>query len=244
MCITKDDLLGDVVKGNFKTAEIFESFGIDYCCGGSRTIESACAEKNIDAEELIKKLEITNINKNGNGIFDLMSLDELIDHIINVHHSFVSKMLPVISAHSQKVLNAHGKNHPELAEVRDIWQDVSEELENHLLKEEKMLFPYIKNLVKTKAEFFSLPSAPFGAIGNPISVMEKEHITAGNAFANLRRITENFSLPSDACATLAVFYDELKELEKDLHMHIHLENNILHPKAIMLEYELKNKKNC
>jgi regulator of cell morphogenesis and NO signaling len=110
------------------------------------------------------------------------------------------------------------------------------------MKEEKMLFPYIKNLVAAKRNSLDLPFAPFGAVGNPISVMEKEHTSAGDAFAKIRKITNNFTLPEDACATFAAFYEELKEFEKDLHMHIHLENNILHPKAIKLEYELTNVK--
>jgi len=242
MCIKKESVLGDVVKENFRTAEIFESYGIDFCCGGSRTIESACFEKNIDAEELLKKLEIANVKKSGNDTFNLMPLDELIDYIVDTHHAFVNKMLPLISTHSQKVVNAHVQNHYELEEVNNIWLGVSEELSGHLMKEEKMLFPYIKSLVKTKADSLALPIAPFGAVGNPISVMEKEHLSAGEAFENLRRITNNYSLPADACATFAVLYDELMEFERDLHMHIHLENNILHPKAIMLEYELTNKK--
>jgi regulator of cell morphogenesis and NO signaling len=242
MSITKESILGDVVKGNFKTAEIFESYGLDYCCGGQRSIETACAAKKINIKELIGKLEEAFVKKNGNGIFDNMPLDELIDHILNVHHKYVSKMLPVITAHSNKVYNAHGTNHPELEEVNNIWQNVSEELGGHLMKEEKMLFPYIKSLVDSKRESLSFPFAPFGAVGNPISVMEKEHASAGDAFARLREITNDFSLPADACATFTVFFEELKEFEKDLHMHIHLENNILHPKAIKLEYELTNKK--
>jgi regulator of cell morphogenesis and NO signaling len=238
MSITKDSILGDVVKGNFKTAEIFESYGIDFCCGGARSIETACAGKNIDIIELLDKLEKANFNKNGNGLFDNLPLDELIDHIVNVHHSFVSKTIPIISTHSQKVLNAHGKNHPGIPEIYTIWVNVSEELSSHLMKEEKMLFPYIKNLVAAKRNLLDLPFAPFGAVGNPISVMEKEHTSAGDAFTKIREITNDFTLPEDACATFSVFYEELKEFEKDLHMHIHLENNILHPKAIKLEYEL------
>lgn len=238
MCITKESKLGDIVKGNFKTAEIFESYGLDYCCGGSKNLDSACAEKKINADEVIKKLEIAYLNKNGNGIFEDMPLDKLIDHIVKVHHSFVVKMLARIGAHCDKVMNAHGNNHPELSEIKIIWTELSEELENHLMKEERMLFPYIKNLVRTKKDSLSLPYAPFGAVSNPITVMEKEHTSAGDAFSKLRAITSDFSLPADACATFAVFYDELKDFEKDLHMHIHLENNILHPKAIKLEYEL------
>lgn len=240
--ITKENSLGDIVKENFRTAEIFESYGLDYCCGGTKTIGTVCDEKTINPDEIIKKLEMVNANKNGTELFDKMELDVLINHIINVHHSYVSKMIPIISKHALKVHNAHGINHPKLIEVNAIWEGLSEELINHLAKEERMLFPYIKSLVVTQKDSLSLPYAPFGTVGNPISVMEKEHISVGNAFSSLRKLTDNFKLPKDACATFSAFYDELKDFEKDLHIHIHLENNILHPKAIMLEYELTNKK--
>ena len=240
--ISKENLLGEIVKGDFKTASIFESLGIDYFCGGSRSLEKVCNEKNINVDEVIEKLNTTYINKNGSGLFDVMELDILIEHIINVHHSYINKMIPEINKHALKVLNTHGKNHPELEELTVLWQNLAEELENHLLKEERMLFPYIKSLVETKKDSLSVPFAPFGSVGNPISVMEKEHLSAGNSFARIHEITSDYTLPEDACSTYAVLYDELKDFEKDLHMHIHLENNILHPKAIMLEYELTNKK--
>ena len=240
--ITKENSLGNIVRKNFRTASIFESYGLDYCCSGSNSLEKACREKNINLDEIIVKLESVNVNKNGSGLFDSMELDELIGHIINVHHSYVNKMIPEISNHAIKVLNVHGENHPELEELNVLWRNLVDELENHLLKEEKMLFPYIKKLIETKKDSLAVPFAPFGSVGNPISVMEKEHLSAGNVFICMHEITSDFTLPVDACAIFKVLYDELKDFEKDLHIHIHLENNILYPKAIMLEYELTNKK--
>ncbi len=238
MNITKEITLGEVVKNNFKTAEIFETYGLDYCCNGKRSISLACEEKNINTDELIEKLSAANINKNGNGNFDKLELDELIDYIVSTHHSYVAKMLPIVNTHAGKVFNAHGKNHPELIEVTEIWRAISAELANHMMKEERMLFPYIKSLVNAKRNSAGYQFAPFGTVENPISMMEKEHANAGDAFFRIKELTENYSIPDDACATLTVFYKELNEFENDLHLHIHLENNILHPKAILLEKEI------
>lgn len=238
MNITKENTLAEIVKGNFKTSEIFESYGLDYCCNGKRSIETACAEKNINTGELIEKLSAANVNKNGNGAFDKLELDELIDYIVRTHHSYVAKMLPMMDAHAVKVSNAHGKNHPELVEVADIWSAVSNELANHMMKEERMLFPYIKSLVNAKKNSAEYQFAPFGTVENPINMMEREHANAGDAFFRIKELTGNYSIPDDACATLTVFFKELNEFENDLHLHIHLENNILHPKAISLEKEL------
>jgi regulator of cell morphogenesis and NO signaling len=241
MNITKENTLADVVRGNFKVAEIFESYGLDYCCNGKRSIAEACSEKNINTDELLEKISLANIRKNGNGSFEKLELNELIDFIVSNHHSYVAKMLPVIDAHSEKVYNAHGKNHPELEEVRNIWNAVSNELANHMMKEERMLFPYIKSLVSAKKNSSEYQFAPFGTVENPIAMMEREHANAGDAFFRIKELTGDYSLPDDACATFAVFFSELKEFENDLHMHIHLENNILHPKAILLEKELSEK---
>ncbi|MFA5404446.1 MAG: iron-sulfur cluster repair di-iron protein [Ignavibacteria bacterium] len=243
MNFTKENTLAEVVKGNFKTSEIFESYGLDYCCNGRRSIDDACKEKNINPDEILEKISTANKKKNGNGNFDKLELDSLIDFIVNTHHSYVEKMLPVIDAHSEKVFNAHGKNHPELLEIKNIWLSVSLELANHMMKEERMLFPYIKSLVNAKKNSSEYAYPPFGTVENPINMMEREHANAGDAFYRIKELTNNYSIPEDACATLTVFYKELQEFENDLHSHIHLENNILHPKAIILEKELslKNK---
>jgi regulator of cell morphogenesis and NO signaling len=238
MNITKENTLAEVVRGNFKTAEIFESYGLDYCCNGKRSISDACADKSISTDELIKKVSNAYIKENVNDNFDNLEPDKLIDFIVENHHSYVAKMLPVIDVHAEKVFNAHGKNHPELEEVRNIWNNVSNELANHMMKEEKMLFPYIKTLVNARKNSTGYQFAPFGTVENPINMMEREHANAGVVFFRMKELTGNYTIPEDACATLTVFYNELKEFENDLHVHIHLENNILHPKAILLEKEL------
>lgn len=243
MKITKENTLAEIVKADFKTSEIFESYGLDYCCNGKRSIADACDEKNIDTKELIEKLANLKISNNGDENFNEMELDDLISHILNEHHSYVSKMLPILDSHAEKVYNAHGKNHSELEEVKNIWTDVSNELANHMMKEERMLFPYIVSLVIAKKNISDFQYAPFGTVENPINMMEREHTSAGNAFFRIREITDNYKLPQDACTTFEVFYKELNEFENDLHKHIHLENNILHPKAILLEKTLLNNLN-
>jgi regulator of cell morphogenesis and NO signaling len=243
MNIVKENTLAEAVKGNFRISEIFESYGLDYCCNGKRSITEACEDKNINPDIVIEKIAIANINKNGNGTFDKLELDGLIDYIVSTHHSYVAKMLPSIDAHAEKVYNVHGKNHPELSEISEIWKAVSAELANHMIKEERMLFPYIKSLANAKRSSSGYQYAPFGTVENPISMMEREHANAGDAFFKIKELTNNFLIPADACTTFAVFFDELRDFENDLHMHIHLENNILHPKAILLERELsKNSK--
>lgn len=240
MNFTKENTLADIVKANFKTSEIFESFGLDYCCNGRRSINDACKEKNINPNELMEKITKLSSNKNGNENFDEFELDELIDYIIDIHHGYVAKMLPIIDAHSEKVYNAHGKKHIELEEVRNIWNGISIELANHMMKEERMLFPYIKNLVASKRNSFDYQYPPFGTVENPINMMEREHANAGEAFFRIKELSNDYKLPDDACATFEVFYKELNEFENDLHKHIHLENNILHSKAILLEKTLLN----
>lgn len=235
MKITEENTLAEVVKANYKASEIFELYGLDYCCNGKRSIGAACKEKNIDTDEVLGRIKLLSSDENGKENFDDFELDELIDYILNKHHSYVAKMLPVIDAHAEKVYSAHGKNHIELEEVRNIWNETSAELSNHMMKEERMLFPYIKNLVSAKRNSLAYQYPPFGTVGNPINMMEQEHTSAGNAFYKIREITNNYEIPSDACATFEVFYRELAEFENDLHRHIHLENNILHPKAILLE---------
>ena len=240
MEITKQITLAEVVREKFRTAAIFESYGLDYCCRGNRSIEEACKEKKLDAEKLISELsmfEYVQVNSNN---FDEWKLDKLIDYIVNIHHSYVKNSLPKITEHLQKTHLAHGNNHPELIEIESIFLEVKNELESHMLKEERMLFPYIKNLVKLKRESLDFVMPPFGTVANPISVMEKEHESAGNALYKIGDLSNNYTTPSDACNTYKVLYEELKEFENDLHIHIHLENNILHPKAKVLESEIKN----
>lgn len=236
MQVQKENTIGEVVARNFRTAQVFEKFGLDFCCGGKKTISDACEKHGVDTDKLLG--ELINVSQNGNGMstdYTLWEPDFLIDYIINNHHSYVVKTLPVIYAHSQKVAGAHGENHPEVIKIAEYFSIVKDELEVHLMKEEKMLFPYIKKLAEIKKKNLDVQFPPFGSVKNPIKVMEAEHEKAGNLMAEINTISNRFNPPEDACTTYKVLYQELKEFEDDLHVHIHLENNILHPKAIELE---------
>jgi regulator of cell morphogenesis and NO signaling len=164
--------------------------------------------------------------------------DFLIDYIINKHHRYVEKMLPIIFMHSQKVAEKHGANHPETDSIAELFAGIKDELEVHMQKEERMLFPYIKRILELGESGEEVPFPPFGTIENPVRVMELEHETAGKLMAEINSLSSGFTPPGDACTTYKVLYQELKEFESDLHVHIHLENNILFPKAIELEKSL------
>jgi regulator of cell morphogenesis and NO signaling len=244
MQVQKDNTVGEIVAQNFRAAQIFERFGLDFCCGGKKTISDACSNKGVNADEVID--ELLRVNENGSSRqidYNAWDIDFLINYIIENHHSYVSKSMPVIFAHSQKVAEAHGENHPEVIKIAEYFSTVKDELEAHLMKEEKMLFPYIKKLVEIKKNNLEQHVPPFGTVMNPIKVMESEHENAGLLFAEINRLSNGYTPPDDACTTFKVLYHELNEFEQDLHTHIHLENNILHPKAIEFEKILNEQKN-
>lgn len=239
MLVQKETKVGDAVAWNFRSAQVFEKFGIDFCCGGKKSIGEACIAKGIDVDKVVSSLQ--NISKNGNGIkadFNSWKLDFLIDYIVNNHHPYIEKMLPVIFVHSQKVAEKHGANHPETARIAELFVNIKDELEVHLQKEERMLFPYIKRILEMEENDEEVPFPPFGTVENPVRVMELEHEAAGRLMAEINSLSSGFTPPEDACTTYKVLYQELKEFENDLHVHIHLENNILFPKAIELEKSL------
>jgi len=230
--------LAEIVTDNIRAAVIFEEFGLDFCCKGNRALSNACADKNIDVQKIVN--ELTNLSDNSNGAQNVndWQLDFLVDYIVNNHHQYVRRMIPVISLHADKVASVHGENHPETLKIADLFLAVREELEGHMMKEERILFPQIKQMVMTQKENSQFFPPPFGTIQNPIRMMELEHTNAGDAFYQIREMSDNYTFPEDACNTFKALYSELKEFEKDLHKHIHLENNVLFPKSIELESEL------
>ena len=243
--IQKESTIGEIVAKNFRAVQVFEKFGLDFCCGGEKTISEACENKGLNAENVVT--ELNHSLENGKmwdseaakgPDFNSWELDFLVDYIINTHHIYVMKALPAINVHAQKVASKHGVNHPEVISIADLFANLKEELEAHLQKEEKMLFPYIKSLVNLKKNNIEMQFPPFGTVNNPVKVMEHEHENAGEILGWLNKLSNNYSAPDDACTTYKVLYEELKEFENDLHTHIHLENNILFPKAIKLEKEL------
>ncbi|TYA74487.1 iron-sulfur cluster repair di-iron protein [Seonamhaeicola marinus] len=226
--------VAEVVAENIKTAHIFKKYGIDFCCGGGISIEKACEKKELDYETLKNDLlSVENTPKAYN--YNSWSLDFLIDHIINVHHIYVEESIPLILQYSNKVAKVHGHHYTEVVKINELFTEVANELATHLKKEELILFPYIKKLLKLKAENAKLETPPFETVNNPIRMMEEEHETAGDIFKTIAQLTNNYTPPEGACNTFRALYAKLEEFEQDLHLHIHLENNILHTKAKELE---------
>ena len=238
MLIQKETKVGEVVAENFHAAKVFESHGLDFCCSGKRTIEDACKTKGVDTDSLLAELEKLNANNPSSTHFDKWEADFLTDYIINNHHAYVNNAVSTIEHHLQKVVSAHGAKHPEVCGIESIFTELKNELLEHMAKEERMLFPYIKKLSFAIKNSIEMPAAPFGSVDNPIKVMESEHDNAGLLLKKINALSDSYTPPQDACATFRVLYGELKEFEEDLHVHIHLENNVLFPKAKTMEEKL------
>ncbi|WP_406685081.1 iron-sulfur cluster repair di-iron protein [Seonamhaeicola sp. MEBiC1930] len=226
--------VAEVVAENIKTAHIFKKHGIDFCCGGGITIEKACEKKALDYE--ILKNELLQIDDAPIAYaYNSWNLDFLIDHIINIHHTYVKESIPLILQYSNKVAQVHGHHYTEVVTINQLFTEVANELAAHLKKEELVLFPYIKKLLKLKTEGAQLETPPFETVNNPIQMMEQEHESAGDIFKTIAELTNNYTPPKGACNTFKALYAKLEEFEQDLHQHVHLENNILHRKAKELE---------
>lgn len=224
--------VGDWVAQYPHTSRVFESLQIDYCCGGGKSLEAACRERQLDPQQVVEQLEQA-IQTSGPASDDWLtaSLSELCDHIEQTHHAYLKTELPRLDGIIAKVVNAHGPLHPELSEVQETFAALRGELEPHMFKEEMVLFPAIRAVEQAE----SLPSFPFGTVANPIRMMEHEHDIAGDALAAIRRLTVDYQVPGGACNTYRAMLSGLAELEADLHQHIHKENNILFPRAKELE---------
>lgn len=238
MNIDKSTTVGDIVKVNFKTARIFEKNKIDFCCGGGISLMEASKESNIDIAVLIPQLEaVVQTNDPDSRYIDGLELDELCDYIEKRHHTFVNENIPFIQQKLQKLCDVHGENHKELFEIKELFDGAAENLSAHMKKEELILFPYIRKMVKSKKENKG-SGAEFGMVLGPITQMEEEHKIEGERFKKISQLTHNYTCPPDGCQTYQVTFKILQEFESDLHRHIHLESNILFKKAILLEEEL------
>ena len=230
--------VAEYVTENIKTAHVFKKYGIDFCCGGNISIEKACTKKNVNQEVLEKELAEVDTVKDLIEDYDKWELDFLMIYIENVHHNYVKESLPIISQYANKVAKVHGHHYAHIVKVNQLFHEVANELLAHMEKEEQVLFPFIKQMVEAKKVGNKDVSAPFGTVNNPIRMMEHEHESAGDIFKEISKLTNNYAPHAEACNTFKALYAKLEEFEKDLHQHIHLENNILHPKAIALENKL------
>jgi regulator of cell morphogenesis and NO signaling len=229
--------IGELVAADYRRAGVFDRFGLDYCCGGKRTLEEACRLRGVSREAVVLALEeaftAAPIVPDKS-----WTLDALADHIVDRHHKYVRDALPVISGHLEKLVSVHGNRHAELAEVARHFGAVADELQVHMFKEEQMLFPYIRLLCAAAEHGQPAPPNMFGTVRNPIRMMELEHQNAGDEFAVIRELTHNYVAPEDGCGTYRATFEELAAFDRDLRLHIHLENNILFPGAAALEAEV------
>lgn len=235
----KNATLKSIVTDDFRTAAVFEKFSLDFCCGGGATIEQACSKKGLDPALVYAELHELDQRAGGRiPNFPAWPSDELINYIVSVHHKYVREAIPVLLAHTQKVAAVHGERHPEVVEIARHFNAVAKDMAAHMMKEEHVLFPYILELVKARRHGTAWAGSPFGGVQNPIRMMEMEHQAAGDEMTAIRSLSADYTPPDDACTTYRISFRELQLFEEDLHRHVHLENNILFPKAIALEQEL------
>jgi len=228
--------VGDVVASDFRTAAVFQRFGIDFCCGGRRSIANACRGAGVDQGAILAALE--SLRPEDALADDVASwpIGRLVAQILETHHAYIRESTPLISGYLEKLVSVHGARHPELARIENAFRQVSRDLGPHLMKEEHVLFPYITELVEWATSNDEQPrSSPFGSVGNPIRMMEREHEEVGKEMRLIRELTSDFTPPEDGCTTYRVCFSELLRFEQDLHRHVHLENNILFPKVLALE---------
>ena len=237
MTLAATQTVGEIAAELPNATREFEKLGIDYCCGGSRTLQQACLEANLSLDETLARLEKSHASPQPGADRDWqkLSLADLIGHITTTHHAFVREESPRLQALAAKVVGAHGKNHPELLQLQQVFAALAEELRIHLMKEEQMLFPYISLMEESALAGEPAPPAMFGTVANPVRMMMQEHDGAGDALRLLRDITNSYALPGDACISYRTLYHALQGFESDLHQHIHLENNILFPRAVAME---------
>jgi regulator of cell morphogenesis and NO signaling len=235
----------DIVTHDYRTADVFRKYDIDFCCNGKWPLDMACKARGLDTEEVLKELRRT-LRHTISPIpleFDEWSLDFLADYILNVHHRYLNKALPDASGYVKRFLEGHRKKFPEFAELESIMQRMMREIPPHMRKEEEVIFPYIKQIYHAWRNRESYASLMIRTLRKPVEeVMQGEHESVGKQLHRMREITRNYTLPSNACITHRVTFAKLNELDSDLVQHIHLENNILFPKAIAMEKELLESK--
>ena len=236
MTLTQSTTIRDIVAADFRAAAVFQRHNLDFCCRGDRSVEDACRETGLDPAVVLDDLtRATASGQPGGPRFNTWDARTLIAYIVDNHHEYVRAAIPTLLTHTQKVATVHGGRHPELAEIARLFAGVAEEMTSHMFKEERILFPFIAALEDAAKTGEPAPAAPFGTVEHPIRMMELEHDSAGDAMARIRELSQGYQVPEDACTTYRVSFQELEAFETDLHNHVHLENNILFPKARVLE---------
>jgi regulator of cell morphogenesis and NO signaling len=235
MNITPDSSAGELVKLNFRTAQIFQANKIEYCCEGNKSISDACKENEVNPEQLIRQLEeVLSQKSQDNEYLNNLELNDICSYIVSRHHAYVRKNIPFLSKNFEKLFEVHGEEYPELLKIIELLNDFTEDFFLHMQKEEIMLFPFIQGLEAAKKDNTTLPRSPFRSISNPIVMMLAEHQNEGQIFDKICELYANLRMPGSSCATYEVTLSLLKDFENDLHTHIQIENNILFPRAIKI----------
>jgi regulator of cell morphogenesis and NO signaling len=238
MTISATTKVRDVALELPEATRVFEKLKIDYCCGGNQPLGEACASAGVEVAILQRMLDEAGqaeLKRSGSLDFQKATLSELISHILEKHHVYTREQTARLEPLVNKVIEAHGENHKELRDIGGLFQRLCADLAPHMFKEEQILFPYILELEASVLQNRPAPSAPFGTVNNPIRMMMMEHETVGDLLRELRSLSSDYNVPADACLSYQTLYQEFEAFEQDLHQHIHLENNILFPRAIELE---------
>lgn len=233
------ETVGQMVTKDIRKAEVFKNYGIDFCCGGKETLKQACEKAGVDIATVEAELENFKASIKPTNDFNRWEPDFLADYIYNQHHLFYYEEEPVVAELMMKVTERHSDHFPELKKLSSLYSGLVEELNTHFIREEKIVFPFIKALVQAKhtGNFESLNNQP--SLIEPLQMMEADHEAAGDILEEMKRITNNYTAPGNACNSFRFLYHKLAALEEDLHIHIHLENNILFPKALSIETGLR-----
>lgn len=218
-----------------QATRVFERLGIDYCCGGGKSLEDACNQAKIPVDDVLQLLNESGLSAPANSDWSRATLTDLVDYVVTKHHTYIKTESPRLEQLLSKAAGKHGDNHPELRTVKSMFARLSEELSSHLMKEETILFPYVKEIERAANSGNRMRPPMFGSVRNPIHMMEIEHDSAGEILRNIRELTNGYAVPEDGCVSYRTLYQALAEFEADLHQHVHLENNILFPRAIEME---------
>lgn len=239
--IEEGETVGQIAAKDIRKAEVFKKYGIDFCCGGKKSLKDACEEKGLSLAIVEGELDQVRLAGRAAENFDRWSPDFLADYIYNKHHQYYYSEAAILGEMMEKVVGHHGDKYPELIEVYRLFRILSVELNDHFAKEEKVLFPFIKELVRARDGGYAAERNRSFSLSAPIEMMENDHEAAGSILAEMDAVTNHYTPPQGACNSFQFLYKKLKDLQEDLHQHIHLENNVLFPKALALEKEQRVK---
>ena len=227
--------IGAIVAADYRTAKVFEARGIDFCCGGKIPLATACAQNGLDLALIMRELEaVQNEPGNRSENYGSWSLSFLADYIVNTHHVYLRENDDQIAAYARKIAGVHGANHPEVIEIADLFAKIAADLTAHLKEEEEVFFPAVKRAEAASISGLEPAAGDRATIRASLERLHREHEEVGEAVHAIRQLAKDYAIPIDACNTFMVTYQKLKEFEDDLHKHVHLENNILFPKAAEL----------